>query len=68
MIKLVIKNGVQTITEVCDNCKCHVTDLNIDDILVKGKSDIIIKDTKGNIVTREKHEHQTCECEHCKHD
>jgi len=46
----------------------YSTDLNIDDILVKGKSDIIIKDTKGNIVTREKHEHQTCECEHCKHD
>ena len=35
MIRLVIDNGVQTITERCDDCGCHVRNLTIDDILVK---------------------------------
>ena len=68
MIRLEIRNGVQTITEVCDKCKCHVKDLTVDDILVKGNTDMIIKNSKGEEVTRETHDHMTCECEHCKHD
>ena len=50
MIRLEIKNGVQKITEICDKCKCHVNDLTVDDILVKGKTDMIIKNSKGEEV------------------
>ena len=65
MIRLEIKNGVQTIKEVCDKCKCHVKDLTVDDILVKGNTDMIIKNSKGEIVTRKTHDHMTCKCENC---
>ena len=68
MIRLEIKNGVQKITEVCDKCKCHVNDLTIDDILVKGKTDMIIKNSKGEEVTRTKLDRPECRCEHCQHD
>ena len=68
MIRLEIKNGVQKITEICDKCKCHVKDLTVDDILVKGNTDAIIKNSKGEEVTRKTHDHMTCECEHCNHD
>ena len=68
MIKLTIIKGVQTITEVCDKCKCHVNDLTVDDILVKGKTDMIIKNSKGEEVTRTKLDRPECKCEHCKHD
>ena len=49
MIRLQIKKGVQTLTEVCDHCKCHIRNLTTDDILVN-KSDMIIKDSKGKVV------------------
>tara|TARA_R100000152_G_C6765995_1_gene190874 strand:+ start:88 stop:291 length:204 start_codon:yes stop_codon:yes gene_type:complete len=65
MIRLEIRNGVQKITEVCDHCKCHVNDLTIDDILVKGKTDMIIKNSKGEEVTRTKLDRPECKCEHC---
>ena len=68
MIKLVIANGVQTITEVCDDCKCHVRDLHVDDILVKGPSGTIVKDSKGNEITRTEHDHKNCKCESCWND
>tara|TARA_R100000005_G_C4926989_1_gene157646 strand:+ start:117 stop:323 length:207 start_codon:yes stop_codon:yes gene_type:complete len=68
MIRLEIKNGVQKITEICDKCKCHVKDLTVDDILVKGNTDAIIKNSKGEEVTRKTHDHMTCKCEHCNHD
>ena len=35
MIRLEIKNGKQTITAICNKCKCHVKDLNPEDIIVK---------------------------------
>ena len=35
MIKYEVKNGVQTITEVCETCKCHVRDLDVEDIAGK---------------------------------
>tara|TARA_B100000214_G_C23804604_1_gene552021 strand:- start:135 stop:335 length:201 start_codon:yes stop_codon:yes gene_type:complete len=66
MIRLTIKNGVQTITERCDECGCHVNNLSIDDILVKGKTDLIVKNTKGEEVTRTKLDRAKCQCENCK--
>ena len=52
MVKLEIINGVQTITELCDTCQCHVKDLTLDDILVKADTDVIVKNSKGEEVTR----------------
>ena len=65
MIKLTIIKGVQTITEVCDKCKCHVKDLTTDDILVKKPGDFILKNSKGEVVTRTERETPTCVCENC---
>ena len=63
-----IRSGVQTITEICDDCKCHVRDLTIHDILVKGKTDMIIKNSKGEEVTRTEHNHKNCKCESCENN
>ena len=69
MIRLQINNGVQTITEVCDKCQCHVRNLSVDDILVKAKnSDLIVKNSKGEVVTRTKLDRPECKCEHCQND
>jgi ssDNA-binding replication factor A large subunit len=65
MIRLVIKKGVQQITEVCDTCKCHVRNLTTDDILVKRKTDLIIKNSKGEEVTRTKLNRPECKCNDC---
>lgn len=64
MIRLVIKKGVQTITEVCDTCNCHMQNLTMDDLLVKGDTDLIIKDSKGKEVTN-KEPRPKCYCEGC---
>jgi translation initiation factor IF-1 len=66
MIRLQIKNGVQTLTEICDHCKCHVRNLTTDDILVN-KTNMIIKDSKGKVVER-KEARPKCYCEHCSHE
>jgi len=68
MIRLEIKSGVQTITEVCDSCQCHVNNLTLDDILVKGNTDMIVKNSKGEEVTRTKLDRPECKCDHCNHD
>ena len=65
MIRLVIDNGVQTITERCDDCGCHVRNLTIDDILVKKNNDMIVKNSKGEEVTNTENPRPTCKCEHC---
>jgi len=65
MIRLQIKKGVQTLTEVCDHCKCHIRNLTTDDILVN-KTDMIIKDSKGKVVGNEPR--PKCYCEHCNHE
>jgi hypothetical protein len=69
MIRLVIKKGVQTITEHCETCNCKINDLTIDDIIVKPKalSGVTVKDTKGNEVTRTG-PREKCYCNHCSHD
>lgn len=68
MIQMTIggPNG-QRIREICDCCRCHVRDLTVDDIVVKGNTDLIIRNSKGEEVTRKEHPHQTCLCDHCKH-
>ena len=66
MIKLVITpDGQQTITEICDCCGCHVNDLEVEDILVKGDTDAKVFDKNGNEVTRKQHDRQHCEGTHC---
>jgi|8_EtaG_2_1085327.scaffolds.fasta_scaffold292411_2 hypothetical protein len=69
MIRLTIsKEGTQKITEVCDKCDCHVRNLTVSDILVKGDTDMKIFDENGKEVTRKEHPHQTCRCTDCDHD
>ncbi len=69
MIKLTIKKGVQTLTEICDSCKCHIQNLSVNDIIVKPKSldGVTLKDSNGNKVTR-KTARPKCYCEHCEHE
>ena len=66
MIRLVIDNGVQTITEICDDCQCHVNNLEITDIItkVKTQSGITLKDKNGNLLEA-KAPRTECKCEHC---
>jgi hypothetical protein len=66
MIRLVIDNGVQTITEICDDCQCHVNNLEITDIItkVKTQSGITLKDKNGNLLEA-KAPRAECKCEHC---
>jgi len=66
MIQLTIsKEGTQAITEICDSCKCHVRDLSVNDILVKGDTDMKIFDENGNEVTRTKLDRPECKCKMC---
>ena len=67
MIKLVLSGGNQTITKICNHCKCHIEDLQIEDIMVKKNSDMTIKDKNGNEITRTElpEELKNCTCEHC---
>jgi len=71
MIKLKIEsNGNQTLTKVCNHCGCYLDDLTTDDILVKKAelTELTIKDSQGNEVTRTKlpDELSNCKCEDCK--
>lgn len=66
MIRLEIKNGVQQLTEICENCKCHVRNLTTDDILVKKSSHYVIN-SKGEEVTNTS-PREACYCEECDHD
>ena len=68
MIKLEIAtNGTQTITKVCNMCGCHIDDLAVEDILVKGNTDLNIFDKDGNEITRTElpSELKECKCEEC---
>jgi|TARA_R110000796_G_scaffold95918_1_gene201367 hypothetical protein len=60
-----MKSGKQTITEICEDCKCHVRNLSISDIIVK-KTDLILKDEDGNEITRTE-PRAKCYCENCDH-
>ena len=68
MIKLEIAaNGTQTITKVCNMCGCHIDDLAVEDILVKGNTDLNIFDKDGNEITRTElpNDLKECKCETC---
>ena len=68
-IRLTIsKEGTQTITERCDKCGCHVNNLTINDILVKGDTDMKIYDENGKEVTRTKLDRPECKCKMCDND
>ena len=68
MIKLEIAaNGTQTITNVCNMCGCHIDDLAVEDILVKGNTDMRDYDKDGNEITRTElpNDLKECKCETC---
>ena len=68
MIKLEIAaNGTQTITKVCNMCGCHIDDLVVEDILVKGNTDLNVFDKDGNEITRTElpNDLKECKCETC---
>ena len=68
MIKFSISAaGEQTLKKICNHCKCEIQDLNMDDILVKADTDLIIKDSQGNEVTRTEipDELVNCKWENC---
>jgi hypothetical protein len=69
MIKMTVIKGVQTITEVCGTCKCHIRDLSVNDILIKPPSlaGVTLTDSDGKEVTRTKPRVE-CYCEDCDHD
>ena len=66
MIKMTKINGVQTITEICDTCKCHIQNLSVNDVLVKPKSlsGVTLTDSDGKEVTRTE-PRSKCYCENC---
>ena len=67
MIKLVLSGGNQTITKVCNHCGCHIENLEVEDIMVKGDTDLNIFDKNGNEITRTAipTELVECKCEEC---
>ena len=68
MIKLVLGgDGTQTITKVCYMCGCHIDDLAVEDILVKGNTDLNVFDKDGNEITRTElpNDLKECKCETC---
>ncbi len=68
MIKLEIAaNGTQTITKVCNMCGCHIDDLAVEDIMVKGNTDMRVYDKEGNEITRTElpSDLNECKCETC---
>ena len=67
MVHYEVKSGVQTITEVCDDCTSYIRDLTTDDILVKADTDLIIKNSQGEVVTNTA-SRPKCYCEECTND
>ena len=67
MIKLVLSGGNQTITKVCNDCGCHLDNLEVEDIMVKKPSDLTVKDKDGNEITRTSlpNSLKVCQCEEC---
>jgi|TARA_R100001509_G_scaffold140995_2_gene95907 polyhydroxyalkanoate synthesis regulator protein len=67
MIKVQFKNGQQIIKKICNHCGCDISDLEIEDIMVKKPSDMRVYDKNGNEITRTKlpTELTDCKCEMC---
>jgi hypothetical protein len=67
MVMVHVEGGVQTITEVCDDCKCHMRDLHVDDILVhpgQGFSGYTLTDSQDREITNTE-PRAKCYCEEC---
>jgi hypothetical protein len=60
-------DGTQTITKVCNHCGCHLENLQVEDIMVKSNTDMIVRDKDGNEITRTElpEELKNCQCEEC---
>ena len=67
MIKLELSGGNQIITKVCNHCGCHLENLQVEDIMVKSNTDMIVRDKDGNEITRTElpEELKNCQCEEC---
>ena len=56
MIRLSIRNGVQSLSKRCDTCGCFVENINVDDIITKPKwansDNMTFRDKDGNEITR----------------
>lgn len=71
MIKLTLSGGNQVIQKVCNDCGCHIDDLEVEDILVKPKwansDNMTFNDKDGNEITRTElpDELCNCKCEEC---
>jgi|TARA_R100000030_G_C3160986_1_gene100760 hypothetical protein len=72
MIRLSIRNGVQSLSKRCDTCGCFVENINVDDIITKPKwanSDTMtFYDSQGNEITRTEPPNSSCQCNDCSND
>ena len=72
MIRLSIKNGVQSLSKRCDTCGCFVENISVDDIITKPKwanSDTMtFYDSQGNEITRTEPPNSSCQCNDCSND
>ena len=72
MIRLSIRNGVQSLSKRCDTCGCFVENINVDDIITKPKwanSDTMtFFDSQGNEITRTEAPSVECQCNDCSND
>tara|TARA_Y100001938_G_C8089612_1_gene434242 strand:+ start:393 stop:608 length:216 start_codon:yes stop_codon:yes gene_type:complete len=69
MIKYSMINGVQTITEICDTCKCHMKDLSIWDITIREDNtyrDKMFNNGKPQEKGRITEPRPKCYCKECK--
>ena len=60
--------GSQDIKKVCNVCKkAVIQDLQVEDILVKGDTDLNVFDKDGNEITRTElpNDLKECKCENC---
>ena len=67
MIRLEIWSGVQTLEKICNTCRCHISDLHPDDIMIKHpNNDVTFYDSSGSAVTRTEVDNiNVCQCEDC---
>ena len=71
MIKVQFKNGQQIIKKICNHCGCDISDLQVEDILVKPKwansDNMTFRDKNGTEITRTElpTELTECKCEMC---
>ena len=69
MIRYTSKKGKQTITAICNKCKCEIKGLTVADIIVKKPNQSNkIYDSNGDEITRTELEYLECTCDDCKDD